>query len=292
MTEPAVPPATALPPDPCAPRQVTGADGASFRFCAHGGHVLGWVPAGGAERLWLSRDTGCGPRTAIRGGVPVVWPQFAERGDGPRHGVARDRTWSVLHAGPDAGPDADGVARARLELRADAATRVLFPHPFTLTLDVEAAGDRLRLALTAGNDGVEPFTFTAALHGYLAVSSTATARVAGLEGASAHHNDGSGTSVLPDAPLPTAGPVDLAVTGDADVVRVVDPGLGDLVMSATGFDSWVVWNPGADSAPGDVHAGGATEFVCVEPARLDPVTLPPGGRWAGVQTLRSVQPAG
>ena len=289
MSDPAPPPTPAhVPPDPCAPRTVTAADGASFRFCAHGGHVLGWVPAGGVERLWLSRDTGCGAGTAVRGGVPVVWPQFAERGDGPRHGIARDRAWSVLQAGTDA----DGVARARLELRADAATRVLFPHLFTLRLDVEAAGDSLRLGLGASNDGVEELTFTAALHTYLAVSSTADARVAGLAGRTAHHNDGSGDAVLDEAPLTVTGPVDLAVAGVDGEVVLVDPVLGDVALTAEGFESRVVWNPGPDDVPADVHPGGETGFVCLEPARLDPVTLAPGQRWDGVQTLRAAQPAG
>lgn len=289
MSEPAPtrPPAADVPPSyvppaPCAPRTVAADDGAQFRFCAHGGHVLGWVPAGGVERLWLSRDTGCGPGTAIRGGVPVVWPQFAERGDGPRHGVARDRAWSVL----EEGTGQDGVARARLELRSDAATRALFPHPFTLSLDVEASGAQLVMTLAARNDGVDPFDFTAALHTYLAVSSTATARVSGLAGLDAVHNDGSGTTTLPAEPLTVDGPVDLAVSGVPGELTVTDPVLGDLLLSADGFDSRVVWNPGRDQVPGDVHPGGAAEFVCAEPARLQPVRLEPGASWTGTQRLR------
>lgn len=289
MSDPAsqAPAPVHLPPAPCTTRTVTGADGAQVRFCAHGGHVLGWVPVGGVERLWLSRDTGCGPGTAVRGGIPVIWPQFAARGDGPRHGIARDRAWTALTEGGPEGGEGDGPARVRLELRSDASTRVLLPHPFTLTLDVEASGDRLRVTLQARNDGVEAFAFTAALHTYLAVSSTAAAHVVGLEGMTAERNDGSGTSVLPAGQLTVTGPLDLAVAGVDGEVRLVDPVLGDLVLQADGFDSRVVWNPGGDDAPADVHTGGAAEFVCVEPARLDPVRLEPGASWSGTQLLRS-----
>ncbi len=276
-------PPSYVPPSPCASRTVTADDGARLRFCAHGGHVLGWVPAGGVERLWLSRDTGCGPGTAIRGGVPVVWPQFAERGDGPRHGVARDRAWSLL----DEGTGEDGVARARLELRSDAATRALFPHPFTLSLDVEASGAQLVMTLAARNDGVDDLSFTAALHTYLRVSSTAAATVLGLEGRTAHDNTSGGQTRL-GAVLSPVGPLDLAVDVDGaegSQVRLVDPDLGDVRLQADGFDARVVWNPGAQAAPGDVHAGGEAEFVCLEPALLTPQVLPAGATWTGRQRL-------
>ncbi|MGJ7442209.1 D-hexose-6-phosphate mutarotase [Aquipuribacter sp. MA13-6] len=283
-------PSAHVPPSPCTPRTVTGDDGAQVRFCAHGGHVLGWVPAGGVERLWLSRATGCGPGTAVRGGVPVIWPQFAERGGGPRHGIARDRAWTVLGEGDPGGGPGDGRARVRLELRSDAATRVLLPHPFTLTLDVEASGAELVMTLVARNDGVDPFDFTAAMHTYLAVSSTAVARVSGLAGLVAVHNDGSGTTTLPAEPLAVGGPVDLAVTGVAGEVTVTDPVLGDVVLDADGFDSRVVWNPGPDQVLGDVHDGGAAQFVCLEPAQLEPVRLAPGASWSGTQWLRASSP--
>ncbi len=215
-----------LPDDPCTPVQVVAADGASVRFCAHGGHVLGWTPAGGEERLWLSRATGCGPGTAVRGGVPVVWPQFAERGDGPRHGVVRDRAWQVVRAGAAA----DGAAEVRLRLVADASTTP-FPHPFTLTLDVRAEAATLGLRLEAVNDGAAPFSFTAALHTYLRVSSAAAARVAGLEGLVAVPNDG-GAPWTVDGPVGAVGPVDVALAGtEAREVVVVDPVLGDVGLS-------------------------------------------------------------
>ena len=247
---------------PCSSVELTADDGASVRFCAHGGHVLGWTPAGGAERLWLSRVTGCGPGTAIRGGVPVIWPQFSERGTGPRHGVARDRAWQVL--GPDdtahgdlapgdvtpvdVAPD-DRVARrpgaavARLQLVC-AGGATPFGHPFTLNLVVAAAGAELSIRVTARNDGTEPFVFTAALHTYLRVSSTAQASVHGLQGRTARANDGGAVVRLPDAPLPVEGPFDVAVPGVTDgpagALVLQDEVLGDLVLTATGFDSRVV----------------------------------------------------
>ncbi|WP_336921800.1 aldose epimerase family protein [Aquipuribacter sp. SD81] len=270
-------------PDPCEPVEVTAADGASFRVYPHGGHVAGWVPAGGTDRLWCSRDTGCGPGTAIRGGVPIIWPQFSDRGDGPRHGVARDRAWDLL----EVGRTADGAAHARLRLVCGAGDTPL-GHAFTLELDGEAEGSSLVLTLVARNDGDTPLTTTAAFHTYLRVSSTATTAVVGLDGMLARPN-GGGAPWHVTGPLDVVGPIDVAVEGvpaGDDGVVVVDDGSGDAVsLTADGVDSRVVWNPGPGKAPADVHPGGEGEFVCVEPALLEPRTLAPGGVWRARQVL-------
>lgn len=303
-------------PDPCSREDIVAADGARVTFCRHGGHVLGWQPAGGVERLWLSRDTGCGPGTAIRGGIPVIWPQFAERGDGPRHGIARDRAWSRVSTSPLApqqlassplapSPLDDGRAGVRLQLTANAQTRALWPFQFTLAVDVVVGRDTLEIRLVARNDDGEPLTFTAALHTYLRVSSTQAARVDGLRGLVAEANDDGAPVDLSLHPLAVSGPIDIAIRRAAgevdrapggvdrapgDTVTVVDPVLGDVVVTADGFDSWVVWNPGPGRAPRDVHPGGEAEFVCVEPALLTPRTLLPGEAWTGRQILRTAAP--
>ncbi|MCB2000494.1 MAG: D-hexose-6-phosphate mutarotase, partial [Rhodoferax sp.] len=73
------------------------ADGARVLVTLHGGHVVSWVPAGGhGEQLYLSPRSGFGQRQAIRGGVPVVFPQFSDRGPLPRHGFVRNRAWQLL----------------------------------------------------------------------------------------------------------------------------------------------------------------------------------------------------
>ena len=48
----------------------------------HGAHVLSWV-AGGRERLYLSPQSVMDGHAAIRGGIPVCFPQFNQRGDLP-----------------------------------------------------------------------------------------------------------------------------------------------------------------------------------------------------------------
>ena len=274
--------------DPCTRIARTATDGASLVACAHGGQVLGWTPAGGGpDRLWTSPLARCGPGEAIRGGVPVVFPQFAGRGPLPKHGVVRDRAWRA-----DAGMARTAAARFAAEVGDDADTRQVWPHGFRVTLVATALGPALDVVLEVANTGDDAWSFTAALHAYLAVGDAGRTTVSGLGGFPAEDNAAGGAAVtLPDGPLAVAGPRDVAVRGARGPVVLDDPDLGRLTVAAEGFGDRVLWNPGPGHGLGDVPPGGENGFVCVEPAALAPVTLAPGERWRGV--LRLVEsPAG
>jgi glucose-6-phosphate 1-epimerase len=61
-----------------------------------------------------------------------------------------------------------------------------------------------------------------------------------------------------------------------------------LSIAHSEFTDVVVWNPGPDKAAqmNDLPADDWVKMLCVEAARvIDPVTLPPGEEWAGMQTL-------
>src|SRR6202012_2821919 len=68
-------------------------DGARATILLHGGHRVSWIPAGGQEQLYVSPTSEYGEGQAVRGGVPVIFPQFSSRGTLPRHGLVRTRTW-------------------------------------------------------------------------------------------------------------------------------------------------------------------------------------------------------
>ncbi|MFX6031775.1 hypothetical protein ABTE99_19565, partial [Acinetobacter baumannii] len=65
-----------------------------------GAQVLSWVMADGVERLYLSPRSVFDGHTAIRGGVPVCFPQFNQRGPLAKHGFARNLPWRVVDEGP------------------------------------------------------------------------------------------------------------------------------------------------------------------------------------------------
>ena len=56
------------------------ASGARAVVALHGAQVLSWAPPGGEERLYLSPKAVFDGHSAVRGGIPVCFPQFADLG--------------------------------------------------------------------------------------------------------------------------------------------------------------------------------------------------------------------
>jgi glucose-6-phosphate 1-epimerase len=277
--------------DACIPQTLTAADGAELIACAHGGHVLGWTPAGGRPRLWLSPTAACGPGLAIRGGVPVIFPQFAGRGPLPKHGLARDRGWQVEPSvqQAEAAQPAGAAVEWRATLTDDAGTRAIWPHRFRLTLSARAGGDRLEIGLSVRNDDDAEWAFAAALHTYLALGDPG-ALIRGLGGRTAEDNTAPGrltTLGAAGAPLTATQARDVAVPDVDEPLLLDDPVLGPLVIRAAGFPDRVVWNPGPGHGLTDVPEGAEAEFVCIEPAALQSIIVEPGSTWNGNLSLQS-----
>ena len=271
--------------------RVQAPDGASATIALHGGHVLSWVPAGGRECLYLSAASGFAPGQAIRGGVPVIFPQFSDRGPLKRHGFARVLPWQLVQQSTDG-----DIASATLRLVDSTQTRAFWPHAFALDLTVRVGGDRLVLALACRNTGDVEFAFQAALDTYIHVDALARCRLEGLDGRPY-------LDALTQTTASQAGDIAFG-TGDLDRVYagpsigplcLAEPGHGDrserrLQIGQEGFEDVVVWNPGAGkcAALTDMPPDGWQHMVCVEAARIHgPVRLAPAQAWQGSQELRS-----
>ncbi len=259
--------------DPCRPHDVVADDGARLQGCAHGAHLTGWWPAGESRsRLWMSSASTCGPGAAIRGGVPVVFPQFGVLGPLPKHGFARTVAWEPQHPST--------TDEARLTFATTIPTRGDWPHQATLTLSASARAQMLTVRLTVANTASTPFAFTAALHTYLHVSSTSDAGISGLEGRAAEDAAAGGrATTLPEERLSPVGPLDLMIRDVPEALVLHDAAQPDLVIRTEDFRDWVVWNPGAGHGLSDVPAGEEAGFVCIEPAVLEPTRIAPGHAW-------------
>lgn len=259
-------------------------DGAQATVLLHGGHLVSWRPAGADEQLYLSPKAVAGPGQAVRGGVPVIFPQFERKGPDvslPRHGIARTRTWLLesQHTGTD-------HAQATLVLRDDADTRAIWPHGFSLELTVAVSGTRLDLELHVHNTGESTWPFSAALHTYLAVSALGHVRLQGLDGR--HYVDSLlGTEAVEDHPEKRFhGEIDRIYRRGNDLL--LRDGPRRLAIVSEELTDAVIWNPGPEkcAAMADMPADGWEQMLCVEAARvLSPVTLGPDETWTGRQSL-------
>lgn len=265
--------------------QLSAGDGSEAIVLLHGAQLVSWKTSGGVERLFLSDRAVYRPGQAVRGGVPVVFPQFAAQGPLMKHGFARTRDWTLKSV------DATQTdALAVLQLASSDATRAMWPFDFVLELSLRVSAQRLDMELEVVNTGSEPWAFTAALHTYLHAADIAGVRLQGLSRlryrdsvANTEQVDGS-ASLQVDAELDriyfdAARPLRMQCGADA---------ADQLHISQTGFTDVVVWNPGpVNSAKlGDMPDDGWKHMLCVEAALVgEPLRLAPGEDWWGRQSI-------
>jgi glucose-6-phosphate 1-epimerase len=249
----------------------------------HGAQVTSWKPAGGEEQLFLSRTSEFGPNASIRGGVPVIFPQFGKEGPLPRHGFARRMEWTFVKA--EEGPS--GVT-ASFQFRDDQATRRIWPHAFLAGLTVTVGGQHMTLTLSITNMAHETFSFTGALHTYLHVFGIQDAFIEGLGGRTYLDTVGSrAEKVQQEEKLAFKGEVD-RIYFNAPPEVVLHDRQRQVNVSTQGFTDMVVWNPWAElgATLSDLEPEGYRHMVCIEAAAIgQPVSLAPGESWSGTQKL-------
>ncbi len=261
------------------------ADGATASVTIHGAHVCSWIPACGEEQLFLSKTSELREGVAIRGGVPVIFPQFSALGSLAKHGFARTSIWRLVRSGQIE----SGAAQAVFELQESVASLQIWPHVFRLELVVTIAQDSMQIALVVVNNGNTAFSFTSALHTYFAVDQIADVRLHGLAGlryrdmvAHTEHQLECHESLLIN------GEVDRIYADLPGAVEIHQP-QQSLLISQSGFADAVVWNPGAEkgSTISDLEPDGYQRMVCIEAAAiLRPIQLAPGMSWSGSQSVK------
>ncbi len=284
-----------------------------------GGQVLSWRTSDGIERLYQSPLAATDGSKAIRAGVQVCFPQFANRGPLPKHGLVRTLVWRLVEGG-------DGSAAVVLELTDSDATRALWPHSFKARIGFTLTPGRLRIGFSVDNTGSDAFDFTMALHSYLRTGDISATQVHGLGGdawfdkvTDKQHPRGE---TAPDHALSIVGEVDRVYArtaspatapgassphggaatpsgSDAEEVlasppaplRLSEPRGGLAIAQAASMTETVVWNPGAELCAtfADMPNDGWRTMICAEAAHVDtPARLAAGARWSGWQQLAAL----
>ena len=255
--------------------------GATARILEYGAHAVSWIDAAGQERFFLSQSSWFEKGKPVRGGIPVVFPQFCDNGPLPKHGFARTLDWTLV----DAGKTGAGSVFATLELRDSEATRAIWPHAFTTRLQF-ILDSGFAIQWTVANTGDDAFRFNNALHTYFLVQDIRRAAVGGLKGvvlidslkANARSAE-SGDAIKFDRETDrvyVSAPDALSILDEAanNELRIVKQGMADVV----------VWNPWIEKARRmeDFGDDEFTSMVCVETGNIEAgIELPSGQTWTG-----------
>ena len=255
-----------------------------------GATVTRFTNADGRDLLWVSAQARLDGSKAIRGGIPLAFPQFGRPDDRmSQHGFARNAYW----AAPEA-VNEDGCS-VTYRLAPEQATHEAFPYAYALEYRVEISAEALRTELRVLNGDDRPFSFQCLQHTYLSVGDIEQTRVIGFEGASFLDKVGE----RPDALLvdtreesdvarevdriyvaPAADPILVACAGG-----VIAVGKGAAKSAADGASAppppvdVVQWNPWVDKAArmSDFADDEYKAMICIEPGIVNAAqTLLPG----------------
>lgn len=213
----------------------------------------------------------------VRGGVPVLFPQFADRGHLPKHGLARQRQWRqitayryALHLCPL--PQLGWFGDAELELQL---SHSIHEQSVTLTLRIK-------------NIGTQSFAFTGGLHPYFLVRDVQCCRILGLEQV-AYQDRYPSQDSLSELGWIKQGQAFERLYLDAPKL-IIDDGCRRLQLACSGFTEWMIWNCGEIGVQSlaDLPASDWHKFLCVEPVIAEtPIDVPPKTLFEGSLTIRS-----
>ncbi|KAH9303632.1 hypothetical protein KI387_008036, partial [Taxus chinensis] len=271
------------------------ARGPSAQVHLFGGQVTSWKNEKREELLFMSSKAIFKPPKAIRGGIPICFPQFSSCGSLDQHGFARNRFWSIDSDPPPLPRNsAENRGVVDLILKPTEEDLKIWPHSFEFRLRVTLApsGDLMLISRIRNTDN-KPFTFTFAYHTYFSVSDISEVRVEGVETLDYLDNLRNKQRFTEQGDAITfESEVDKIYLSTPTKIAILDhEKKRTFVLKKDGLPDAVVWNPWEKKAKSMVDFGDEDykHVLCVEAAAVEkPITLKPGEEWKGRQELSTV----
>ncbi len=257
------------------------ASGATAEVYLFGAHLTSWHPPGQPDAFFVSRQALFDGVKPIRGGIPVIFPQFADDGPLPKHGLVRTQIWRVEQSGVCP----DGKVAVTLALEDNETTRAVWPFRFSVELCI-ALDERLEVTTAVTNRDAVDFAFQYALHTYFSVGDIRRTRVFGLQGTRFLDCVGGNAEYVEDREaVGFSGETDRVYSGTGDEVAIRDEAACRTIgISKAGMPDVVVWNPWVEKSRrlADFGDDEYLRMVCVENGCIAvPVRLHPGQTWKG-----------
>ncbi|KAI5707491.1 hypothetical protein M8J77_003722 [Diaphorina citri] len=253
----------------------------------HGATVVSWR-VNNQEQLFVSKSAVFDGKRPIRGGIPIVFPQFGAWAFGPQHGFARNITWTV-----EKPPEKlqSGDVEVIFSLMDNEYTRCMWNYPFRLTYRLILREKELHFNIGVYNPSNDlAFNFNLLLHTYLKVPDVRRCQVNGLYGC--HYIDKVLDNQLFRETRETVSVSSLTDriyqnTCQEHVVTNVVSGR-KMRLQKYNFPDTVIWNPWDTGR--DMKDFGDDEYpnmICVEAGHVtSPVLLHPGTTFEASQILQ------
>jgi len=232
---------------------------------------------------------------AIRGGVPVIFPQFGP-GKLPQHGFARNSNdWTVVNT-ESSSPNEASVT---LQLVDTIESKKLWNNSFVATVTVKITYNETSKSqfyqsfsitnTNKPNGSNEPgdFEFTTALHTYFTVPDIHKTTLTPFMGLT--YNDKPTNTVKKQESdiVNITGETDRVYQNSPDTLHIHTPA-HTTTITKVGFLDAVVWNPWSELSKtiGDLGPEDWKVYVCCEVGNIaTPTKLCPAQKWEGSQTI-------
>ncbi|CEG43610.1 aldose 1- [Plasmopara halstedii] len=135
-----------------------------FKF---GAHVKSFHPAMDPtlDILFMSKESFLNGKDPVRGGIPIIFPNFGSAKGLPSHGFARITNWTLSNH--ENSKDKKKPSVANFTMASSEETLKIWPSDFELTYEVKLYPNQLTTALHVHNKHKETIKFHALLHNYL-----------------------------------------------------------------------------------------------------------------------------
>lgn len=226
----------------------------SLKHISFGAQIL-QVKLGINELLYLSPLSQIGTKQTLRGGIPVLFPQFGNFGNLKKHGFVRDLNWKLVN-------EENNQNGLFVEYEYVIAKNHFldWKHSAKLNLKASVINNVFNITIQILNIGDSSFEFTGGLHPYFKINSRSTIKINGLESSSFEDS-------FPEIrfELSSERVIERLYFTNNDIF--FNNGSDNLVIKSKGFESWMIWNPGMDMAKSinDLPDDDWNKFICIEP---------------------------
>lgn len=244
----------------------------------HGAHITSWTNSKGRSLIYTSPTAIYNGQKAIRGGVPICFPQFGKNGPLSQHGFARNMPWALHSISDDKTTAVFTLQSTEYTISSD--WPYAFHVAYTVTLSTD--GDSLTIQMDVTNkEDSRPFSFTTALHSYFACDArnTIVPDLDQVQYSDSLEKDETKIKKIQIGDIHFPAEVDRVYLDTQGVITIPSTGL---TIKKDNLPEAVVWNPYIEKAAGmgDLPDDAWKHFICIEPARIiEPAVVQPGQVW-------------